>query len=427
MGAVQQSPPALQRSAISEKHLAAKIAAYAVLSRCIVLGWAVLSTQMVAKYDSSVRLLANTDASIPAALGANWDATYFLGIASEGYTFEQAHAFFPLLPWSAKTLASAASGTGEPTVMAIAIAGTVISNCAFVLAAVILFFLGCRVLGEQHVAGQAALLFCFNPASVFMSAFYTESLFACLSFAGMLILVSPPGSPAPTMMKLLNSALLFALATATRSNGILLGGYLGFSLLLPFLEGGSVRRLGPLLIAGLKLIPALILCISPMLAYLMFASSRYCGGAAVQGQGLAIGSSFVPRPWCESRFPNVYSFVQDHYWNVGLFRYMQVKQIPNFFLASPMALLCFRSAWGYVGKSSSYSRNIRVLPYVLHMIALALLGCFVMHVQVLTRFVAACPVLYWHLASCANAVDLTYFAAYCLLGAAMFSCYYPWS
>ena len=75
--------------------------------------------------------------------------------------------------------------------------------------------LACRlsseVLGVDRTATLATLLYCFNPASVFCSAAYTESLFLALSFAGLWHLHHKPW---------LATALL-ALASSARSNGVL--------------------------------------------------------------------------------------------------------------------------------------------------------------------------------------------------------------
>lgn len=81
------------------------------------------------------------------------------------------------------------------------------------------------------------------------------------------------------------------------------------------------------------------------------------------------------RPWCLSIIPNIYSFVQSHYWNVGLFRYYKTQQvhdafcflatthlmsaladclkillsvqIPNFLLATPMLCLSVAMCWKF--------------------------------------------------------------------------------
>lgn len=65
------------------------------------------------------------------------------------------------------------------------------------------------MLQDSSLAARATLLFCLTPASIFFSAIYTESLFALLSFAGMLCAGRRPWL----------ATAAFALATATRSNG----------------------------------------------------------------------------------------------------------------------------------------------------------------------------------------------------------------
>jgi len=71
---------------------------------------------------------------------------------------------------------------------ALAVAGMLVANLAFVAAALVLHRLGLATLGPRRAdtALLAALLFCASPASVFFSAVYTESPFALCSFAGML-------------------------------------------------------------------------------------------------------------------------------------------------------------------------------------------------------------------------------------------------
>ena len=46
-----------------------------------------------------------------------------------------------------------------------------------------------------------------------------------------------------------------------------------------------------------------------------------------------------PQPYCAHLLPNVYSHVQARYWNVGLFAYYELKQVPNFLLAAPTLLM----------------------------------------------------------------------------------------
>lgn len=80
---------------------------------------------------------------------------------------------------------------------------------------------GCRlsrsILQDERLSALATALYCFNPASAFHAAAYTEGLFAALSFAGMWHLHRP--------RQYWWGVLCFALGTATRSNGLLNAGF----------------------------------------------------------------------------------------------------------------------------------------------------------------------------------------------------------
>ena len=91
------------------------------------------------------------------------------------------------------------------------------------------------VLKNERLAYISSLLFCFNPASIFMSAIYTGSLYACLSFYGMLYFertslndYNSSSIKISTIQYILQSIfamIMFACACATRSNGLLLAMY----------------------------------------------------------------------------------------------------------------------------------------------------------------------------------------------------------
>ena len=68
-----------------------------------------------------------------------------------------------------------------------------------------------RTLKDQPLTDLALLLFCFNPASVFFTTAYTESLYTAFSFLGLWLL---PG-------KHWGAVSAFLAASATRSNGAL--------------------------------------------------------------------------------------------------------------------------------------------------------------------------------------------------------------
>lgn len=109
---------------------------------------------------------------------------------------EQAHAFFPLYPWLVRWGAAALraglaqAGLDFGGADSLVLAAVLVSNLSFVVAVVLLYQLGAVVTGDALLAFRGALAFCATPASVFFSTAYTESLYAALSFAGLLVLFS---------------------------------------------------------------------------------------------------------------------------------------------------------------------------------------------------------------------------------------------
>ncbi|ELT98164.1 hypothetical protein CAPTEDRAFT_226128 [Capitella teleta] len=135
--------------------------------------------------------------------------------------------------------------------------------------------------------------------------------------------------------------------------------------------------------------------------------------------------------WCNDFLPFSYFYVQNTHWDNGFLHYYQVKQIPNFLLAAPMVFLCVFASAMYIGKNTTYSVTLglidpndaahkksddeelgsssrrglgfdskKCLVYVCHMLYMVMFGVLFMHVQVITRLIAAsCPILYWFVAS----------------------------
>lgn len=109
---------------------------------------------------------------------------------------EQAHAFFPLYPWLVRWAAAALRALLLPVgvtlgkASSLVVAAVLVSNACFVGAALLLHRLGAVVTGDSLLAYRGALAFCVTPASVFFSTAYTESLYAALTFCGLLVLLS---------------------------------------------------------------------------------------------------------------------------------------------------------------------------------------------------------------------------------------------
>ncbi|KFZ64597.1 GPI mannosyltransferase 2, partial [Podiceps cristatus] len=307
---------------------------------------------------------------------SRWDAEHFLFIAEHGYLYEHNCAFFPLYPLSLR----------------------------------------------------ATFLFSVSPANVFMAAAYSESMFAFLAFSAMWQLEKGQSWL---------SGLLFSLASGVRANGLSNAGFFLYSRGKSFalqLQAGSVRKLPPLWKQLLGVASSVVLmCAGVFLPFALFqyyAYARFCGAGAsleqplpkpllqlalAKGYRLAARNGVKP-PWCSQRFPVVYSYIQDAYWNVGFLRYFELRQIPNFLLALPVTLLGSWAAWTYIVANPRHCLTLglerrkseekgkpragfccpTVFAYVVHATVLLAFGFSCMHVQVLTRFLgSSSPILYW--------------------------------
>lgn len=350
---------------------------------------------------------------------SRWDAEHFLFIAERGYLYEHNCAFFPLYPLALRALAEGALWPLQRLLRLrsrLLLSAVLLNSLFSILAAAALYKLGCAVLRCRRLAFLAALLFSLSPANVFMAAAYSESTFAFLAFSAMWQLEKGQSWL---------SGLLFSLASGVRANGLINAGFFLYSRGKCFalqLQGvsGPVRKLPPLWKQLLSLASsAVLVCAGIFLPFALFqyyAYVRFCGAgtgleptipkpllqlALDKGYRLVATDGDKP-PWCSQRFPVVYSYIQDAYWNVGFLRYFELRQIPNFLLALPITLLGSWAAWTYIianprhcltlglerrkseegGKPSAGFCCPAVFVYVVHATVLLAFGFFCMHVQV---------------------------------------------
>lgn len=142
-------------------------------------------------------------------LGASvvrWDSTYYLAIASHGYTTGRADlaVFFPLYPLLIHIVGFVTRSD--------VVAGAAISLASFAIAMALLHRLTEREF-DKRTADITVLLVAFAPLSFFFSALYTESLFLALSLAAILAARNERWAAA---------GIFGGLATLTRVTGILL-------------------------------------------------------------------------------------------------------------------------------------------------------------------------------------------------------------
>lgn len=337
------------------------------------------------------------------------------------------------------------------------------------------------------LAKTTARLFCINPAGVFFVAAYSESLFAMLTFAGhavaargqyykcLLLLQKDDTTDAPSEphrgrggshwwwanFYWIPSTMLWMLSSYTRSNGT-------FSSIWWMLVGiaeccsciitnrRASKRKGTATVVA-KCLSALLFrgVLAFFVAYPVYYHDRrgysfHCPEPIHR----STTKLHLPPAWCEQADTgggfSLYAHVQRKHWNVGLFRYYEMKQIPNFILALPVLALGFASAVSWIGRSwsryvdhtfrqkrgdgivlsavlghvfpwaflslgaSSHDSFPRLwhekasptamkmllgpkfLPYYAVVTGFAFVGAFLAHVQISTRLIfSSCPAVYW--------------------------------
>lgn len=166
----------------------------------------------------------------------------------------------------------------------------------------------------------------------------------------------------------------FTLASLNRSNCVLLGIYFIFDLIE--------------LTKNRKFVKAI--CFPLLSGSLMFSALLY-------QQYYLPYKTFCPQrgEWCKSQLfssifitkTSLYSYIQSHYWGVGLLKYWTPNNIPNFLFAVPNIIILIYSSIYFSKIYPSY--NLKALVWITR--ALVVIVCFFAHVQILNRIASFYP------------------------------------
>lgn len=215
------------------------------------------------------------------------------------------------------------------------------------------------------------------------------------------------------------SCIFFVLSGTVRANGLLYSGFFLFTLIS--------KRLS--ILSRIKLLLYAIVIFIPFLSFQYLGETYFCGKD--------------PQPWCGSQY--IYQYVQKKYWNNGWLAYYEVKQIPNFMIASPFIVLSIYGIMNYISVDSirfitlGYksldiqhpSRHSRLLPFFYLWAFMLFMVTTLMHVQVILRFFTCLPPLYWTMAeilkveSIKRKILVSYLLIWSLVGIVLFSNFYP--
>lgn len=386
-----------------------------------------------------------------------WDAEYFLHIAEHGYTYENTLVFYPLFPFCVRyftqlvhALLPIGCEFGDLSLVVAILFNTVF----FINAALVLHQLTVETFNNHRLARIATTLFCFNPASIFFSAPYTESLYCWLSFSVML----------HSMRNNFQSALLpLALGMWCRSNGVLNFGFV----LYHIIRDACINRINVFKALTKVSIGAIVAGASFIIIQAYF-FSLYCEGndfemnEHVQSYGLKHGFILAgqKRPvWCSYDIPYSYQYLQSYYWDVGFLKYYEFKQIPNFALATPILCMIISHSIHFLLNNEKivfclgFTRRLRNIydvnqfVYIVHALALSIFCVFFVHIQVSTRMLASStPYIYWICAqhfysenhansskaflqpkSVMTKFIKAWFLGYFVIGTVLFSNFLPWT
>ena len=257
---------------------------------------------------------------------------------------EQAHAFFPMFPLVTQTLALwmsryIPSFLLPPTFEGVIVLSGVLMNLlAMVIGTLALYDVTLRVCQSNH---RLAMATCFvysigNPAYVFFATNYSESLFSMCALVGY---------AAMARQQYALATLSWMVGSYTRSNGTIHSLWLlqhGLAQFCFYLTckgdrptDSNTQRFSKGLGMLVLCIVAAILVALPVFFHDWHGYHRHCNDYS------EVDSSIHPS-WChDDAMPgfSLYGYTQRKHWNVGLFRYYEFKQIPNFLLAFPI--------WGF--------------------------------------------------------------------------------
>ncbi|KAI8341545.1 GPI mannosyltransferase 2 [Blakeslea trispora] len=401
----------------------------AIASRLLTILLGALVYCFTGSYDSSSEIQLKSKSPLIAFL--RWDSLYFQHIADQGYVYEQETAFFPLLPYLSRLTTNTVFFPLQSILgrqQTLLLSGVIFANVSFVLAAGSLYKLTLALMPKNKaLANTAAIAFCLSPPTMFMSSFNSESMFALLSFKGMQWVAEK---------KYLFAAIVWGIASAARSNAIIYSGFFIYDLVVQ-----PLWRYKRKLILGIcRAVLYTLFTISGFALFQYYGYSKFCS---------------LDRPWCSSKLPLLYSFVQKEYWGNGFLSYYELKQIPNFLLAAPIIAISVLGLKAYIEhdpvrfltlgavqqkketeKDTFFSSS--VLAHMYLWLFLLLFVTTSMHVQVIIRFFTSLPPLYWYIGHVwikgfgpekssvrtANMI-LGYFVLYGLAGIVLYAAFLP--
>ena len=408
---------------------------------------------------------------------------------------EQAHAFFPMFPIIIGKLALVLSQTFPSNLLpptyegTVALSGFLLNIVCLVISSWSLYELTVQILlryskvvdeiQRHSLAISSCLIYgIWNPANVFFITNYSESLFSACTLVGHAFFAQQRRSRYPNCF-FLAALLAWMIGSYTRSNGSLNSLWLaqhGLALTIYGNRSGRKRVTWNIIV----ILCAATLTIFPVWYHDWQGYYRLCHMNYSHG---SVTSDFCSEMNEYETTASLYKWTQQRHWNVGFFRYYELKQIPNFLLAAPILGVSIMGVYQWIkfslvsdfgrGKviwrlrflsmdwplhalsqsvsstnsyTSLYAREHSVEEYLVHntdllghyaiLAVLTVVGLVLAHVQISTRLIwSSSPAIIWYMTylllqknnPMLRKATLFYCILYTLLGVSLHVNFLPWT
>ena len=365
-----------------------KIISTAIKSRCFSIILAIFFDYCLVDHDANVTTFNYESRSWTKVLFSpfiKWDSVHFLNISKFGHRKEYELAFFSFYPTTISFVRSLILNSTHRVGLKdfddelYILSGIIVSNTSFVFSTLLLWRICKQLQLTDDICFTAILCYCYNPSTIFFTSIYSESFFSLLSWFGLYLLHSSNDL-------YYISIIPFLFASFTRSNGIFNSIFLILFLFSKYMKHTSsvsspsnlyyhfsqLKYKSYLMILKDLLFVMLSIIIITFPYYYHNNSSYHILCNQTSPSSSSPSSSPYPSPYpspssasssslsisekyevCHTTkylkyyyfllpYYDIYYYVQSKYWNVGFLKYYQIKQIPNFVLASPMIYIAIQ-------------------------------------------------------------------------------------
>ena len=269
-------------------------------------------------------------------------------------------------------------------------------------------------MNNENLAWKSSIFYCISPASIFLSAIYSESLFHLLTFLGLYSLYKHKHENGNlSVFSILQASVFFNLATLTRSTGMLYIIFIGYVLLQDLIfyctqpKLTLCKRLEKSIRNIILGIISLMIIILAYVLVMYHPYKIYCSNE---------DNSIQEKPeWCNWKIPNAYTYIQLHFWEVKWFSSYRLSNIFNIYWGSHMLILFAIFIYKYVKENGLNTITIGIynsirssklskkdafyseknVPMILFSIFNFVINSCYAYIQCSTRILSAIPMIYW--------------------------------